>query len=243
MASIIIPPNVQKTPEGGFVFTPGKIVNAPATAGVATIGAPAPPAPGSGSTSKPATGPGSTSGGAFPSGGRALSARAPLPPPTLLHPDDVIPDAQNAAEKSLSRDFLKAIQGALCVEQTGDFGSKTRDAIQSRRFIKRSTLSGPLSQKEILDLLGLAACDRTLYWSPFEQVQYSSQPRVKALQAALATVLGKTLPDSGRLDKETRDAIGEFQKLQGMVQTGIMTPKLEVAIKTELDRLKKLSGK
>lgn len=45
MATTIIPPSVQKTPEGGLVFTPGKLVSTPAAAPPTTT-APRPPIPG-----------------------------------------------------------------------------------------------------------------------------------------------------------------------------------------------------
>jgi peptidoglycan hydrolase-like protein with peptidoglycan-binding domain len=168
-----------------------------------------------------------------------VNPREPLPLPIPIHPGEGITGALNAAEKDLPRDFGKAIQAALCVEPTGDFSSATRDAIKSWRSIKRSTISGPLSPREISDLVGLPACDRTLYRSPFEQTQYPSEPRVQVLQAALAKVLGKSPPDrfSGKLDDETRAAISAFQKLSGLPQTGIMTVEVEVAIAKKLNEL------
>jgi peptidoglycan hydrolase-like protein with peptidoglycan-binding domain len=231
VATITIPPIVQNTPQGGFVFTPGKVVTTPAAVlPPSTVGPPPGPPP-------PPRGP-RKFGPSVSAGGSALNPAGPLPPPAPLHPDEGITGALND-EKNLTRDFGKAIQAALCVEPTGDFGSATRDAIQSWRSIKRSTVSGPLSPKEISDLLGLPACDRTLYRSPFEQTQYPSELRVKVLQSALAKALGKSPPDrpSGKLDEETRIDIIAFQKLSGLPQTGIMTASVQAAILKKLNEL------
>ncbi len=232
VATTIIPPNVQKTPEGGLVFTPGKIVNTPVTAGAATSGAPAPPATGPGS--RPATRSGSPSGFVSPPGRQVASPREPLPPPTPLHTEAVITGALNDAERNLRLSQAKRIQSVLCLEQTGNFGPETLDAIQSWRSIKKSTpSSGPLSAKQISDLLGQPACDRALYQSPFEQAEYPSERRVVTLQAALAQALqalgvNTPVPLSGKLDDKTRAAIRTFQeKLNIQPQTGTMTAELE----------------
>jgi hypothetical protein len=244
MASITIPPIVQKTPEGGFLFTPGKTVTVPASAAAATMGAPtgagstSSPAGGPGSTSRPAAGLGATSRAVLPPGGGGLSARAPLPPPSDLHPEALITGAQGDEERKLPLTQGKRIQSKLCLEKTGDFSQQaTRDAIQAWRADFGSTRSPaplgatqppPLKATEITDLLGLPDCKRGFYRSPFEQAEYGTERRVMNLQRDLSAALKKaggttSVPQFGKLDDPTRDAIREFQRLKGLPQTGTMT--------------------
>jgi hypothetical protein len=245
MASITIPPIVQKTPEGGFLFTPGKTVTVPASAAAAAMGAPT----GAGSTSSPGVGPGSTSSlgvgpgstsrpavglGAtskgLPSGGEISSAQPQF-----------ITGGRNEEERKLPLRQGKRIQSKLCLEPTGVFGRETYDAIQAWRADNSSTPlpaplgatePPPLNATEITDLLGLPDCKREFYRSPFEQAEYGTERRVMNLQRDLSAALKKaggttSVPQDGKLsakpDDPTRRAIREFQELKRLPQTGIMT--------------------
>jgi hypothetical protein len=229
MATTIIPPNVQNTPQGGFVFTPGRVVNTPAPAGMVTIGTPTPPA----------AGPGSTMGVGPPPGSRIVSPREPPPPPVPLHPDAFISGALNESERRLLRPLGKYIQSVLCLapeQQTGDFGPETRDAIQSwRSAITPNPVAGPLSEREIRTLEGVASsCDRTEYKSAYERFAYPTMERIMSLQRSLAGALSNNIPPitvpsfqtSGKLDDPTREAIRAFQRLKGVPESGIMTRQL-----------------
>jgi hypothetical protein len=221
VATTIIPPNVQNMPQGGFVFTPGKIVNTPAAGGAATTGATTPPqGPSTFGSRKPLT---------------AQDLLPPAPPPSA---SQFIIGAQSDAERNLLLAQGKRIQQKLCLGQTGVFGPETRAAIQAWRADKESTPSlAPLSGREIVDLLGLPAC-KDPYRSPFEQAEYPTQRRVMTLQGALSAALKKlggttSVPLSGKLD-DAREGIREFQKLRSLPQTGIVTAATVDAIAKEL---------
>jgi hypothetical protein len=240
MASITIPPIVQKTPEGGFIFTPGKTVTVPASAAAAAIGAPtgagsisgpgvgrgstSSPGVGPGSTSSPAAGPGTTSKG-LSSGGGVSSAQPQF-----------ITGGRNEEERKLPLTQGERIQSNLCLKPTGVFGRETRDAIQAWRADNSSTPlpaplgatePPPLNATEIKDLLGLTDC-KPGFRSPFEQAEYGTEGRVMNLQRDLSAALKKaggttSVPQSGKLNDRTRKAIREFQGLKGQPQTGTMT--------------------
>jgi hypothetical protein len=231
VATTIIPPNVQNTPEGGIVVTPGKVVTNPITA-PPSVTTPGGAAPGGGAV--PPTRPPSRRG--------AAQANQASNPPTPLIP--IIGHAQGNDETALERSRGQRIQQALCMPpdgpevKAGDFGPETRQAIQSWRSIKRSTpSSGPLNTRQITDLLLLGPCDRALYQSYFERSEYSSEDSVKALQEALAKVLAGNppVPQTGKLN-DTRTAIRAFQKLNSLPETGIMTAGLEDAISRSVPR-------
>ena len=208
MASIVVPPSVQKTPEGGFVFTPGKIVNTPATAGAATTGAPTPPAAGPSSTSRPAAGLGSTSGRRFANTGGPL-----LPPPPPTSP------CLTKEECALAPDRIKQYQTALCVEPTGVIGPQTRTAIHDYlvgMVAKQQTDVIDVRTKPDLDQAIGVNCAAGGFRSAYEVGRLGvpfdfSQQRIQVLQKDLGKLV-KTSPapePNGILDSATRKAIAE----------------------------------
>jgi len=238
VATTIIPPNVQQTPGGGLVITPGKVVNTPVTGGAATTGATTPPPVGPGSTSRPGTGLGSTSGATSPSGRRAVSAGEPLPLIVQRNPDAFILGGRNQVERELLLPLGKHIQSVLCLsleQQTGNFGDQTtRDAIKSYRSAKGPNPSeDPLSRREKDELLLANEC-APQYKSAYERFAFPTEEQIKRLQRSLGNALSKAVPPitvdnfevNGELGPPTRKAIEALQRLKGLSETGIMTRQL-----------------
>ena len=238
VATIIIPPNVQQTPGGGLVITPGKVVNTPVTGGAATTGATTPPPVGPSSTSRPGTGLGSTSGATSPSGRRAVSAGEPLPLIVQRNPDAFILGGRNQVERELLLPLGKHIQSVLCLsleQQTGNFGDQTtRDAIKSYRSAKGPNPSeDPLSRREKDELLLANEC-APQYKSAYERFAFPTEEQIKRLQRSLGNALSKAVPPitvvnfevNGELGPPTRKAIEALQRLKGLSETGIMTRQL-----------------
>jgi hypothetical protein len=229
MATTTIPPIVQPTSQGGFVFTPGKVVTTPAAVlPPSMVGpTPAPPPP-----------PPRPSGTPRPAGSRTGGASAPtdlLHPPPNLPASAFIGGAQNEAERKLLRPLGVYIQSVLCLppdQQTGDFGQETRDAIQSwRSAITPNPSEAPLSERDIRALEGVTSSCDPQYQSAYERFAYPRPEKIMRLQRSLAGALSNNVPPitvpsfgtSGKFDNPTRQAIRAFQHLKGLPETGIMT--------------------
>jgi peptidoglycan hydrolase-like protein with peptidoglycan-binding domain len=161
-----------------------------------------------------------------------ITAAVPLAPTPKLTPDERIPGATSDAERNLSLTQGRQIQAALCVTEDGQFGQRTRTAIQQyRQATGRSTASPGLNQREITDLLGMQACDTDQYRNAFERFFLPTSGSIRQLQEQLQIILAKLAPtqainveQTGRLDEQTRQAIRALEETVGLTPaTGILS--------------------
>lgn len=164
---------------------------------------------------------------------RELDVRAPLPPPPPIPLESRIEGAQGD-ELALPREQGRIIQSALCVTPDGAFGQNTRDAIALYRRARSGlsaddpTLRQPLTQREIVELLGAGSCESERgYRTAYERFAFPTEEGVRALQTLIDERLaGPALQATGRFDDATRTAIRELQQEFGLAETGTLTPEL-----------------
>jgi hypothetical protein len=212
-----IPPIVQPTSQGGFVFTPGKVVTTPAVV-------PPPPAPLAGSPIQLQPPPGAIQG-----------VEEKLPPSA---PPRNLPQAPKNRfglfELGLTGREISQIQTALCVPADGDLGphgSKTRQAIRQyldgRNQLDPHNTSDTLTPRigtflfEAVDDIG--NCAGKGFLNAYEVGAFgvpasSAEARIKELQGVLKDILtGSDLVLNGKFDPETRKAIAAVRAKKGIV--------------------------
>lgn len=157
-------------------------------------------------------------------------ASDPLPPVVPQPPPDGVRNPMSRAEKFLTSREGQRIQRALCIAPDGDFGPSTRQAIALFRQRSGATpMTGGLGVLEVQDLLKAGDCDRALYANAYERFVYGPPQRVQKLRDQLGAILGRTIPPQGTaggFDEPLRQAIKDFQRREGLEETGAMTPEL-----------------
>jgi peptidoglycan hydrolase-like protein with peptidoglycan-binding domain len=165
---------------------------------------------------------------------RPLDVFAPLPPTAPLPVEQQISNPRSPAEQALSRGQGGLIQEALCVRPDGDFGTGTREAIVLYRRARDGLEAGdprlrqPLSQQEIVTLLGAGPCPSAPgYRTAYERFAFPTEDAIRALQTQLAEVPeAPALQVTGRFDDATRAAVRELQRRFQLGDIDTVTPEL-----------------
>lgn len=161
---------------------------------------------------------------------RARDPVTPTPPPA---PVELAGGLQGAGEQRVTRGMAIDIQKSLCLppdKQSGNMDSETRAAITQYRTALGRPVDGGLTTGEVNVLADRRnACDRGVYHNAYERFAYPTAARIKDFQGNLTKALtaqGISVPSTGTFDQATRDAIKRLQALNGLQETGDLTPDL-----------------
>jgi hypothetical protein len=177
--------------------------------------------------------------------GIITSATAPIPASPRQR-DPVAPNRLTGLEQSLSVQYIRDVEAALCVPEDGDLGppgSATRVAI--RDYLLARTGSSPTAdgltaaQRNLLTdaVKRVGVCTDRKYQNAFEvgafgAAQGDPKARIKDFQENLRAALSDlkspaatTVPTDGDLDNKTRDAILEYRRLSNTLLTPANNPR------------------
>jgi hypothetical protein len=164
----------------------------------------------------------------------ALEADKPVPPSPPRRTS--ILRARSPVEKALSLSEGMAVQEALCVEASGDFGDETREAIALYYAAQAHPNKRELQTRgDVTDLITAGTCKGTPYRNAYERFALGSKSEIKDLQERINIELqrrnlGPSINVSMVFDQPTREAIKRIQTARGEPATGEVRPKLDIEI-------------